>query len=72
MYQKFQQRLKLLDAPDVEEALASSKIGLEKESLRVLPEGGISQTPHPAALGSPLRNPQITTDFSEALVELVT
>lgn len=72
MYQKFQQHLKLFDAPGLEEALASSKIGLEKESLRVLPEGGISQTSHPAALGSALKNPQITTDFSEALVELVT
>jgi glutamate--cysteine ligase len=72
LYQKFQQHLKLFDAPGLEEALASSKIGLEKESLRVLPEGGISQTSHPAALGSALKNPQITTDFSEALVELVT
>ena len=72
MYQKFQQRLKLLDSLSVEEALARSKIGLEKESLRVLPEGGISQTSHPVSLGSPLKNPQITTDFSEALIELVT
>jgi len=52
--------------------LASSKIGLEKESLRVSPEGGISQTPHPTAWGSPLTNPLITTDFSEALAELIT
>ena len=72
MYQKLKQRLKLLDAPDIEQALASSKIGLEKESLRVSPEGGISQTPHPVALGSPLTHSQITTDFSEALAELVT
>ena len=72
MYQKLQQRLKLVDTPAIELALADSKIGLEKESLRVLPEGGISQTLHPKSLGSPLKNPQITTDFSEALVELVT
>lgn len=38
----------------------------------MLPEGGISQMPHPASLGSPLTNPLITTDFSEALMELVT
>ena len=56
----------------MEVALAGSKIGLEKESLRVLPEGGITQTPHPIAWGSALTNPQITTDFSEALTELVT
>lgn len=72
MYQLLQQRLSLLTNADIEEALAASKIGLEKESLRVLPEGGITQTPHPAAWGSPLTNPLITTDFSEALAELVT
>jgi glutamate--cysteine ligase len=72
LYQQLQQRLSLLAASDIEEALATSKIGLEKESLRVLPEGGISQSPHPVAWGSPLTNPQITTDFSEALTELVT
>lgn len=72
MYQLFQQRLSLLDNSEIDEALSASKIGLEKESLRVSPEGGISQTPHPAAWGSPLTNPQITTDFSEALAELIT
>lgn len=46
--------------------------GLEKESLRVLPNGGIAQTPHPRALGSALTNPYITTDYSEALIELIT
>lgn len=73
MPQLLQQRLSLLaSSSGIEEALAASKIGLEKESLRVLPEGGIAQTPHPTAWGSPLTNPQITTDFSEALAELVT
>ena len=72
MYQLLQQRLSLLASSDIEEALAASKIGLEKESLRVLPEGGIAQTPHPVAWGSPLTHPMITTDFSEALAELVT
>jgi len=72
LYQLLQQRLSLLNSPSIEEALAKSKIGLEKESLRVMPEGGIAQTPHPAAWGSPLTHPLITTDFSEALTELVT
>ena len=31
-----------------------------------------SQTRHPAALGAPLTNEHITTDFSESLIELVT
>jgi glutamate--cysteine ligase len=72
LYRSLQQRLALLAASDIEEALSTSKIGLEKESLRVSPEGGISQAPHPVAWGSALTHPQITTDFSEALTELVT
>jgi len=72
LYKLLQQRLSLLTSSEMEEALAASKIGLEKESLRVLPEGGIAQTPHPVAWGSALTNPVITTDFSEALAELVT
>jgi len=72
LYQQLQQRIKLLDTPEIEKVLSQSRIGLEKESLRVLPEGGIAQTPHPIAWGSALTNPQITTDFSEALTELVT
>ena len=46
--------------------------GLEKESLRAQPSGMLALTPHPAALGSPLTHPGITTDFSESQVELVT
>jgi len=47
-------------------------IGVEKESLRVSPEGGISQLVHPKSLGSALTNPYITTDYSEALLEFIT
>jgi len=46
--------------------------GIEKESLRVTPEGALARTPHPAALGSALKHPHITTDFSEAQLELIT
>ncbi len=46
--------------------------GVEKESLRVSPDGRISRARHPEALGAPLTNEHITTDFSEALIELVT
>ena len=46
--------------------------GVEREALRVTPEGRISQAPHPHALGSTLTHPHITTDYSEALIELVT
>ncbi|HEX5650867.1 MAG TPA: glutamate--cysteine ligase, partial [Steroidobacteraceae bacterium] len=46
--------------------------GVERESLRVTPTGHISAAPHPRALGSALTNEHITTDYSEALIELVT
>ncbi len=46
--------------------------GIEKESLRITPDGHLSQEPHPSALGSALTHPYITTDYSEALMELVT
>ncbi len=46
--------------------------GIEKESLRVGRDGMLSSTPHPAALGSALTHPHITTDFSEAQLELIT
>jgi glutamate--cysteine ligase len=46
--------------------------GVEKESLRISPDGFLAQTPHPRGLGSALTNKYITTDFSEALLEFVT
>jgi glutamate--cysteine ligase len=52
--------------------LKEGAIGLEKESLRVTRDGTISQSPHPSALGSALTHPYITTDYSEALLELIT
>ena len=59
------------------QALAPARLkgmrrGLEKESLRSQPGGALALTPHPAALGSALTHPSITTDFSESQVELVT
>jgi glutamate--cysteine ligase len=52
--------------------LAGGNVGLEKESLRVSPSGGISKSRHPLALGSALANSYITTDYSEALTEIIT
>ncbi|MEM7210142.1 MAG: glutamate--cysteine ligase [Pseudomonadota bacterium] len=52
--------------------LSGRRIGLEKESLRVDPNGVIAQTDHPRALGSALTHSAITTDYSEALLEMVT
>ncbi|MFA5663011.1 glutamate--cysteine ligase [Castellaniella sp.] len=54
------------------ELLRSIRRGIEKEGLRVDARGGLALTPHPASLGSALTNPGITTDYSEALLELIT
>jgi glutamate--cysteine ligase len=46
--------------------------GIERETLRMQPDGYLSQQPHPVALGSALTHPHITTDYSEALLEFIT
>src|SRR5688572_30805065 len=46
--------------------------GVEKESLRIKADGTLADTPHPEGLGSALTHPSITTDFSEAQLELIT
>ncbi|HYW56573.1 MAG TPA: glutamate--cysteine ligase [Polaromonas sp.] len=61
-------RLRALDPA----RLKGMRRGIEKESLRAQPGGGLALTPHPAALGSALTHPSITTDFSESQLELVT
>lgn len=54
------------------ERLGGIRRGIEKEGLRVLPTGDLALTPHPAALGSALTHPYITTDYSESQIELIT
>jgi glutamate--cysteine ligase len=56
-------------APQV---LLGMRRGIEKESLRTDARGELAATPHPAALGSALKHPHITTDFSESQLELIT
>jgi glutamate--cysteine ligase len=58
--------------PEFDPSWRAIKRGIEKESLRILPTGDISTRPHPIALGSALKNPFVTTDFSEALLEFIT
>lgn len=72
MYSEVKQRADKLVQDSEPAVFADRKIGLEKESLRVTRSGGISQADHPAALGAALSHPSITTDFSEALLEMVT
>ena len=64
----FEQRLKALPP----ETLKGLRRGIEKESLRVRPDGALATTPHPVRLGSALTHPHITTDFSESQLELIT
>lgn len=65
-------RLALFDKPEHLDLLRHCRHGLEKESLRVAPSGQLALTPHPQTLGSALTHPQITTDYSEALLEFIT
>jgi len=68
---KFEQTLAALVNSGEPEIIQNGRKGVEKESLRVTPDGHIAQTAHPLALGSALTNEHITTDYSEALIELV-
>jgi len=72
LYSLLERRLSRLAGQGGTAVLSGGLIGLEKESLRVAVDGGIAQTPHPVGLGSALTHPHITTDFSEALTELIT
>ncbi|EMD9273961.1 glutamate--cysteine ligase [Cronobacter malonaticus] len=54
------------------EALKGIRRGLERETLRVTPEGELATTGHPESLGSALTHKWITTDFAEALLEFIT
>jgi len=53
-------------------SLVGIQRGVEKEGLRVALDNSISQTQHPATVGSTLTHPTITTDYSEALLEFIT
>ena len=46
--------------------------GIERECLRVTGDARLAQTPHPEALGAALTHSQITTDYSESLLEFIT
>lgn len=72
LYKLAERRLKSLLNLTEKHILEGRQIGVEKESLRVSPEGSISQQPHPMVFGSALTNPYITTDYSEALMEFIT
>jgi glutamate--cysteine ligase len=68
----FERRLAALVNAGAPGLVQGGRRGVEKESLRVTPEGRIASTMHPEALGSALTGEHVTTDYSEALIELVT
>ena len=72
MYRTAEQRINKLTIAGDEQLLQGGLKGVEKESLRISRDGSVAQSPHPQAWGSPLTHPHITTDYSEALTELVT
>ena len=65
-------RLAWLREPGIGVVVRHGLRGVEKECLRVTPDGRVSRRPHPLTLGSALTHPYLTTDYSEALMEFVT
>lgn len=62
----------LQNNPALLRAICNLNRGIERESLRVTPQGKLALTPHSPGLGSALCHPKITTDYAEALLELIT
>jgi glutamate--cysteine ligase len=71
MFRRVAERLARLERLDAG-CLVGGRRGVEKESLRVTPDGRLATTPHPPGLGAALTHQWITTDYSEALLEFVT
>ena len=68
----FSERLAILQQDTVKASLSDIKHGVERETLRVKPDGSLAQTPHNQYFGSALTHDYITTDFSESLLEFIT
>lgn len=66
------QRLALFLQSGRQALLVEGLRGIERETLRVNPDGRLALTPHPRSLGSALTHPLITTDYSESLLEFIT
>lgn len=64
--------LEQLNTPERIGAVRGIRRGIERESLRITPEGRLSPLAHPAVLGAALTHPSITTDYAESLMEFIT
>jgi len=63
----------LLENPAIRSGLVGIRRGIEREALRITPEGRLATTMHPEEkLGATLTHPAITTDYAEALLEFIT
>lgn len=65
-------KLAQLRSDKATQAVKDIQRGIEREALRICPQGQLSRQDHPEALGSALTHPYITTDYSESLMELIT
>lgn len=54
------------------EEILTGSFGLEWESLRIHKNGELALSSHPEIFGDKLKNPMVTTDFSESQVEMIT
>lgn len=72
MYWDFNHLSSLFKDIDKSKLLLDGNWGLEKECQRVTPSGDLALTAHPSVFGDKLKNPKITTDFSESQLELIT
>lgn len=69
---KFNEIFHLFASKGNHKYLKNSNHGIERETLRIDRKAQLAQSPHPETLGRALTNKFITTDFSEAQLELVT
>lgn len=61
-----------LSAPERVFAVRGIRRGIERESLRITPDGRLSPLDHPQQLGAALTHANITTDYAESLMEFIT
>ena len=64
--------LEQLNTPERIGSVRGIRRGIEREGLRITPEGRLAQSDHPRVLGAALTHPNITTDYAESLMEFIT
>ena len=52
--------------------ILKGRFGIEREGLRTKINGELALTKHPKIFGNKIKNPLITTDFSESQIEIIT